>query len=48
MNDKCERKKKQRNGVRVWCYFLKDDYKMVYKQTEYDDEMVNDDDEIPI
>lgn len=49
IKDKCDRKQKQIDCVRKWCYVLKDECKTIYKQTNslcMEDEYVEDD-EIP-
>lgn len=38
LKDKCDRKQKRVNGKRVWYYFLKDECKSLYKQTEFIDD----------
>ena len=42
IKDKCDRKQKRIDGKRVWCYFLKDECKGLYHQTEYNDEEFSD------
>ena len=43
IKDKCDRTQKRIDGKRVWCYFLKDECKGWYHQTEYNDEEFSDD-----
>ena len=38
IKDKCDRKQKRVDGKRVWYYFLKDECKGLYKQTEFIDD----------
>ncbi len=38
LKDKCDRKQKRVDGKRVWYYFLKDECKGLYKQTEFIDD----------
>ena len=37
LKDKCIRKRVKKNNQLYWYYFLKDEYKSIYKQTETDD-----------